>query len=407
MASPSLLPAAWHEIRPCWYKRTVLHDLVCLCIIAGVVNYGGEEFQIYQFGSNFPLGTFVPTIVQSAMKNPASTEIISPLVIEITLPGSCTLIFTPATASLEPLTTHCINGWRGVFDSISACSLLGNGSCGSFCGYMRNNFQRELFTTTKAYPSKISDCGGKNFTSMEIKLAALIDFEAGCDGKFIAALTDSMRKFKKYSRKSGYPDPMPKSSATIVGIDEIGADGAFADNIAVAFFEPQLVESGIESHCVKSGNTLPFTRSFTNAFMFKIGRFVGSIFSPILYLSLTSITANTTATMISIVTPAITHFSPYNRLRCLSRYSPTSENHSFFGFFSSLNSSHNPQSKTPPPNAAKNEKMASFVQSDDKMEDRKFAVMWILFGGIPLLAFISFAAWIFYKVYRIENDDQR
>ena len=325
---------------------------------------------------------------------------------DVNLPGSCMLIFTPATASFGPVTTTLITGLSWIFDRNSACSLLGNGGCGSFCGYMRNNFQRELFTTTKAYPSKISDCGGKNLTSMEMNCAALRDFEADCCGKFIAALTDSMWKFKKYSRESGNPVPMPKSSEIMDGIDDDKTVfGLLPHNVAVDIFDPQFVESGIESHCVKSGKTLPFTRSFTNAFMFKTGRFVGSIFSPILYLSLTSITANTMATMISIATPTITHFSPYSRVRFLSRYSPISENHSFFGFFSSLNSSHNPQSKTPPPSAAKNEKTASFVQSDNKMEDRKFSVMSILCGEIPLLAFISFAAWIFYQVHKTEKAD--
>jgi|SRR5665213_457968 len=264
--------------------------------------------------------TFVPVIAKSAGKNVAVTGKISPLVSDVILPGSCTLIFTPATASFWPVTTHFINGLRGIFDRISDCSLFGNCGRVSFCGYMRNNFQRLLFTTTKAYPSRISDCGGKNFTSMEIKFAALKVFEAGCAGKFIAALTDSIRKFKKYSRKSGFPFPMPKSSAIIVGIDDDKTLlGAFPQNVNVACFDPQLVESGIESHCVKSGKTLPFTRSFTNALMFKTGRFSGSILAiwvATFLLSCSSFHASANPIMTSAAIPTIKIRHPHFAFAC-------------------------------------------------------------------------------------------
>ncbi|MGA2248618.1 MAG: hypothetical protein ABSH48_26990 [Verrucomicrobiota bacterium] len=203
-----------------------------------------DEAQSYQFGSSFPLGKFVPIIVKSAIKNRPSTGKISPLVTDVIFPGSSTVILTLGTRPFASFTFTHMTGW--IFGNKAACSLFGNGGCVSFCGYMRNNFQSELFTTTKAYPSMISDCGGKNLTSMDMELAALNDFEAGCIGKLIAALTDSMWKCKKYSRESGNPVPIPKSSAIM--------EGMLPEKVNVADFDPQLVVL-LRSACVtpKSG----------------------------------------------------------------------------------------------------------------------------------------------------------
>ena len=373
--------------------------------MSGVVYCNGEETQIYQFASNFPLGTFVPTIVQSAQKNPPpSNGTISPLVNEINLPGSVVLIFTPATASLEPDTVTRITGW--IFGSNAASSLFGNGSCESFCGYMRNNFQSELFTTTKTEPPKISDCGGKNLTSREMKLAAPKDFEADCSGKLIAALTDSMWKFKKYSRKSGNPVPLPKSSEIMYGIDCNTLFWPLPHNFSVADFDPQFVDIGIESHCVKSGKSLSLTRSIANAFMFKTGRLVGSIrltSLPKLCLSITSIVANTTATIISIATPDITQNSPACDLRRLCRNLLMSENHSFSDSISSIfpdfHSFQSPINTTTPPNPAKTEKTTSLVSNDADSENR-FICRAVFWNSVALLPFIITALVVFLDIYR-------
>jgi len=76
----------WREIAPCVYYFLI--GLVCLCAMLGVMDCDAKESQIYQFGSSFPLGTFVPTIVHSDQKNPPpSNGTISPFEIEVNLPG--------------------------------------------------------------------------------------------------------------------------------------------------------------------------------------------------------------------------------------------------------------------------------------------------------------------------------
>ena len=116
----------------CGYKKAVLMGLVCLCAMLGVMDCDSKESQIYQLGSSFPLGTFVPTIVHSAQKNPPpSNGTISPFEIEVSLPGSEMLIFVPATSSFGPVIFPTKNSLScGILDRISVCSLFGNGGCG-------------------------------------------------------------------------------------------------------------------------------------------------------------------------------------------------------------------------------------------------------------------------------------
>jgi len=351
----------------------------------GVVNCAGAESQIYQFGSNLPLGTFVPIIVKYDLKTPPpSTSKTSPLVMFLNWPGSTTLILTQASEFVAPLISIRMTGWIG--GNIAASSLLGNGGCVLFCGYMRNNFQSELFMTTKAYPSKTSDCGGKNSTSMEMKLAAPKDFEADCIGKRIAALTDSMWKFKKYSRESGNPTPFPKSSEIMDGIDCKTSFGVLAHKAAVAVFEPQLVEVGIESHCVKSGNSLPFTRRTTTAFMFKTGKFVGSIWSiccPVFIIPCPSQTAIPNPSIISAITPQKTHFWPQWDFRLDDLKSSTSR----YSGFSANDSKYNPHTTAAAP-------------SDAKTEIKRTSVIYFLVTGIPFSCFVAFAFWCGLKFHK-------